>query len=151
MKLLFDTSTLVASLTRSHPHHSVCRPWLLAVQAARHHGFICTHSLAELYATLTAMPLRPPLSVPEVHQVLEEAVLQHLVPVALDLPDYRAALEIVTRRLLRSGVIFDALVEVAARKACVDRLVTLNISHFNRLSDEPGSWLLDPRHTAPPA
>jgi hypothetical protein len=69
--------------------------------------------------------------------------------VPLDSRDYETALDLVSRRLLRSGVIFDALAEVAARKIEAERLVTLNVSPFQRLCDAPEHWLLDPRRAAP--
>ena len=58
MRLLFDTSMLVASLVETHPQHSV------ALQALKQMDppdvrIVAAHSLAEIYATLTRLP--PPL------------------------------------------------------------------------------------------
>ncbi|MFA5506995.1 MAG: PIN domain-containing protein [Vulcanimicrobiota bacterium] len=148
MKVLLDTSTLVAGMLRDHPHKVACRPWILAVRDGLHEGVLCSHSLAEFYATMTAMPLKPQLSPSETRQTLEE-LLTHFEIVPLLEADYLAALDLVTSRLLRSGAIFDALHEIAARKAAADRLVTVNVAHFERFRDDVDSWIIDPRRTAP--
>ncbi|MEW6281823.1 MAG: hypothetical protein AB1758_24670 [Candidatus Eremiobacterota bacterium] len=51
--------------------------------------------------------------------------------------DYTQAID-----LLRSGAIYDALIAVGASKVQADRLGTLNVRDFERLSDVPG-WILD--------
>ena len=56
---LFDTSPLVAAFVTSHEHHESARAWLLKVHFGEIQGVIATHSLAELYAILTRLPLRP--------------------------------------------------------------------------------------------
>ena len=148
MKVLFDTSTLVAGMLQVHPHKTACRPWILAVRDGLHEGALCSHSLAEFYATMTAMPLKPQLSPSETRQTIDE-LLTHFEVVPLLEADYLAALDLVSSRLLRSGAIFDALLEIAARKAAVERLVTVNMAHFERFRDDASSWLIDPRRTAP--
>lgn len=150
MKILFDTTSLIAGTVRTHPHKAVCRPWLLAVRDGLHKGLVCCHSLAEYYATLTAMPLNPQLSPSEARQTLDELVA-HFQIVPLTERDYVAALDLVTSRLLRSGSIYDALIEVSARKAHAERLLTVNIGHFARFRDDTTEWLVDPRRTPPDA
>jgi predicted nucleic acid-binding protein len=61
MKVCFDTSTLVAALLQQHPHHAIAFPSLQAVKAGTVQGHLTTHGLAELFATLTALPLKPRL------------------------------------------------------------------------------------------
>jgi predicted nucleic acid-binding protein len=62
VKVLFDTSVLVAAMVVNHPRHAVCLPWLEAVKAQHHAGAIATHTLAEVYAVLTRLPLSPRIS-----------------------------------------------------------------------------------------
>ena len=149
MKLFFDTSTLVAALVADHPHHDVARPWVTRLGHARMEGALCAHSLAELYSVLSAMPLRPRPSTDEVLQLLVESVLPRMRVIELGQADYQRALELCARRRLRSGAIFDALIEVAARKAKARHLVTLNPNDFERFSEDAAAWIVDPRTTKP--
>jgi predicted nucleic acid-binding protein len=91
------------------------------------------------------MPVRPMPSPLEVGQLLRESVLPHVQIVELSRADYERALEVVSTRLLRSGAIFDALIETAARRSRVRHLLTLNTDDFRRLSEKTDDWLIDPR------
>lgn len=53
MRLLFDTSMLIAALLKPHEGHGLAHPWLDQVLAGADVGVISAHSLAELYSTLT--------------------------------------------------------------------------------------------------
>ncbi|MEH2407726.1 type II toxin-antitoxin system VapC family toxin [Nostoc sp.] len=57
MKVLFDTSVLVAALTVNHPKHSVYFSRLKAAKSIEVQGFISTHSLAETYFVITRLPI----------------------------------------------------------------------------------------------
>ena len=61
MKVLFDTSVLVAAFEVSHPRHTACLPWLQQVQEEKIDGYLSTHTFAELYSVLTRLPVRPPI------------------------------------------------------------------------------------------
>jgi len=52
IKVLFDTSVLVASILVNHEQHSACISWLIRVKRGEIQGYIGTHTLAELYAIL---------------------------------------------------------------------------------------------------
>ena len=59
MKVFADTSVLVAAMVKAHPHHARAFPWL---SKARQHSIelvVATHTLAELYAVLTSLPVQP--------------------------------------------------------------------------------------------
>ena len=60
MKILFDTSTLVAAIVAGHPAHNAALPLLLRVKEKADTGLVAAHSLAELYAILTK-PILPSL------------------------------------------------------------------------------------------
>jgi predicted nucleic acid-binding protein len=62
MKVLFDTSVLVAAFEVSHPRHGVCLLWLQRAQEKEIDGYLSTHTFAELYSVLTRLPVRPPIS-----------------------------------------------------------------------------------------
>jgi predicted nucleic acid-binding protein len=62
VKLLLDTSVLVAAMVETHPDHEVALPWLQQIKDGTHEGLLSTHALAELYAVLTRLPVRPKIS-----------------------------------------------------------------------------------------
>ncbi|MBS0261361.1 MAG: PIN domain-containing protein [Planctomycetes bacterium] len=62
MKMLLDTSVLVAGMLSDHAHHSVAWPWLERAKAGAFEFVVAGHSLAELYAVLTKLPRRPRIS-----------------------------------------------------------------------------------------
>src|SRR6185312_7371441 len=60
MKEFFDTSVLVAACLGDHPHHEASAKAF--VKAAKKRSSCAAHSLAELYSTLTSLPLKPMIS-----------------------------------------------------------------------------------------
>jgi len=140
MKVCFDTSTLVAALLQQHPHHAIAFPRLQAVKAGTVQGHLTTHGLAELFATLTALPLKPRLSPADVQRVIEQSILAYLAVVPLSADDYRDAMQLTVRQNLASGAIFDALHLIGARSAGCTSLYTLNFRHFRSLA--PGDPII---------
>ncbi len=135
MKVLFDTSILVAAFEVSHPRHGVCLPWLQRVQKKEIDGYLSTHTLAELYSVLTRLPVRPSIS-PAIAQRLIDQNLHLFEAIPLTADDYQQAIVCMVRLNLTGGGIFDALIAQAALKAEVDILLTLNPNHFNRLGQD---------------
>ena len=82
---------------------------------------------------MTRMPSQPRMP-PQAAKMLLERCLQYLVAIPLEASDYRAAIAQMTTLNLPGGGIFDALIAQAALKVSADRLLTLNPSHFSRLS-----------------
>jgi predicted nucleic acid-binding protein len=91
MKALFDTSVLVAAFEISHPRHNVCLPWLQRVQEKEIDGYLSTHTFAELYAVLTRLPVKPPIS-PAIAQRLIDENLSLFVAIPLTADDYQQAI-----------------------------------------------------------
>ena len=59
MKVLFDTSVIVAALIESHPMHERAFPWLKQAKAREFDLVVASHTLAELYAVLSTFPIKP--------------------------------------------------------------------------------------------
>jgi predicted nucleic acid-binding protein len=106
---------------------------LQAAELRQIQGYLSTHSLAEVYSVMTRMPSQPRMSAQEA-KILLERCLQYLEAVPLETADYRAAIVQMTTLNLTGGGIFDALIAQAALKVSADRLLTLNLSHFSRLT-----------------
>lgn len=139
MKLCFDTSVLVAALLQQHPHHAVAFPRLRAVHEGRDQGMISAHTVAELYATLTALPLKPRFQPADVRRLMSRSVFPHFTVIPLEAADYEQALNLAVDRQVTSDAIYDALHLIGARKMACDQLLTLNLKHFRMLAPGEGS------------
>lgn len=132
LKVLFDTSVIIAALLPKHPNHISCFAQLQSAELNQTQGYLSTHSLAEVYSVMTRMPSQPRIS-PQAAQSLLERCLQYLESVSLETGDYQAALAQMAALNLPGGGIFDALIAQAALKVSADQLLTLNPNHFTRL------------------
>lgn len=138
MKIGFDTSTLVAALLQQHPHHSSASRRLQEIRRKENEGALTTHGVAELFSTLTAIPLKPRLLPPDAERLIEKSVLAHFELIPLGTEEYRAAMQLAVTKNLPSGAIYDALHVVGARSAGCQILLTLNPKHFRILAPEDG-------------
>ena len=132
MKVLLDTSVLVPALVPAHEHHSRCLPWLIRSVSREVRAFVASHSLTELYAVLTALPLRPRISPAAAGRLVAESVVRHSRLVGLDPSEVAELVHDAAAWGLSGGVVHDALIARVARKARVDLLVTLNVTDFRR-------------------
>ena len=142
MKVCFDTSTLIAALLQQHPHHAVAFPRLQSVKDGAAQGYLTTHGLAELFATLTALPLKPRLHPADVLRLIQQSVLTYFTLIPLGAAEYHEAMQLTVRQHLSSGAIYDALHVAGARSAGCTTLYTLNLRHFRSLA--PGDPMILP-------
>ena len=133
MRLLFDTSTLIAALLSAHEAHALAHPWLDHVLASRDAGVLSAHSLAELYSTLTRLPLSPKITGSEAIELIHENIVSSFEIIGLNPADYISILDDLQSRNLVGGVTYDALIMYVAIKASVDKVITLNGRDFSRL------------------
>ncbi len=143
MKVLFDTNTLVAAMIETHPNHAVSLPWIQQVRSQKINGYISTHSIAELYAVMTRLPLPKPLSPQQARNSIVNNIEDfHLLD--LESSDYLDVLQNVAKLNITGGGIYDAIIAQAALKANVDVLLTLNPKHFTRLGEHIAQIIIDP-------
>lgn len=140
MNACFDTSTIVAALLQQHPHHAIAFPRLRSVHDGTIRGHLTTHAVAELYATLTALPLKPRLPPADVQLLIRKSVLDHFSIIPLGPQEYLDAMALTVAKSLASGAVYDALHLVGARSAGCAVLFTLNLRHFQSLA--PGDPLV---------
>lgn len=135
MDLLIDTSILVASVVEEDGFHFLPSASLIQqIKEKQHRGFISLHSLAEFYASVTAMPLEEPVSPLQARTIIEESFLAIFECIDFSCSDYRKTIQHVVERELKSGAIYDALIFQSALKKKVSALVTWNVKHFERFS-----------------
>ena len=77
MHIFFDTTVLVAASEQSHPHYAQARPALLRVAEGQDKGFMGLHSIAEVFAALTRLPVRPRIHPVEAARIITDNILRH--------------------------------------------------------------------------
>jgi predicted nucleic acid-binding protein len=136
VKTLFDTSVIVSGIVESHPMHARCLTWLQRAKAGEVESIVVSHTLAETYAVLTSLPLKPRIS-PLVAQRLIDNNLQAVATIVpLTTADYWNTIQSMTEMGLSGGTVYDALIATVARRLPVDRLLTLNADDFRRVWPE---------------
>jgi predicted nucleic acid-binding protein len=133
MKTLFDTSVLVAAIVEPHPMHSRALPWLQRAKAGDFAFFVASHTLAELYAVLTALPLKPMISPSTAWRLIHDNIEISAKIISLSPSDYQDIIKRASEFGLSGGIIDDALIVKAAKKSKVERLLTFNINDFKRV------------------
>ena len=135
MKIYFDTSVLIAALVEQLPHHEAALA-CLASACRDQDALTSTHTLAETYATLTALPLPRRIQSAEARLIVTESVQKKLTILPLPARIYERAMARVADRGLASGVIYDALHLQCAEGANCRRLCTYNLGDFQRLQPQ---------------
>ena len=131
VRILFDTSVLVAAILVKHPQHFPCWSWLEKVKTSQIEGFIVTHTLAELFSVISSFPSQPRFS----PQRLIQENLKEFQIISLTEYDYYEAIENMVNLGFTGGAIYDSLIAYSALKIEADKILTLNAKHFLRLGD----------------
>jgi predicted nucleic acid-binding protein len=136
MKILFDTSIIVSGIIESHPMHTKCLPWLQRAKAGELDCIVVSHTLAETYAVLTTLPVKPRIS-PLVAQRLINTNIEAIARIIpLTTGDYRTTIERMSALSISGGSVYDALIATVARRLSIDMLLTLNAGDFLRVWPE---------------
>ena len=144
MSVLLDTSVLVAAMVESHPAHARALPWLQRIQDGTDTGLVAAHSLAELYAILTTLPVQPHIPPTVAWQLIQHNVLNRFEVVFLSDEDYVAVIDHLSNLGIVGGATYDALILHAAAKANADQVVTLNERDFRRTCPDFADKIISP-------
>lgn len=128
--LFFDTSALVPVVTEQLPNHASAHARFVSERNRGHQLCCSTHTLAECYATLTALPLPRRISGPEAARLIEVNFIRKLHVIDLTSEDYRQAMNLCADLGRISGQIYDALHLVAALKMNCTQIFSYNQAHF---------------------
>ena len=134
MDIFFDTTVLVAASEHSHPHYAQARPALLRVAVGQDKGFMALHSIAEVYAVLTRLPVRPRIHPVEAARIVTENILPHFEVVTLGPEDYLEALTTMASGGWSGAKIYDVLLLRCAARCAVERIYTFNLRDFKQLA-----------------
>ncbi|MDH4163063.1 MAG: PIN domain-containing protein [Nitrospirota bacterium] len=144
MKILLDTSVLVAALVKPHPDHIRALPWLAGEKSKTTELVISSHTIAELYAVLTTLPVSPRISPGLAWRLIRESVEPNTSLVSLTTSEYLATVKQLSDLGVSGGAVYDALIVRAAQKAHVDRIVTFNVNDFRRVWPEGADHIVSP-------
>ncbi|TAN41592.1 MAG: PIN domain-containing protein [Nitrospirae bacterium] len=143
-KVLFDTSVLVAALVKPHPAHQRAFAWLKKAKSGPISMVVSSHTLAELYAVLTTLPVSPRITPEAASRLIQQDVFDMAVIAPLSAGDYKAVIKKLKDADLPGGIIYDALICQAAVKSQAELLLTLNGSDFRRLPMFEGIKIVEP-------
>jgi len=144
MKILFDTSILIAALVESHPRHGRAFPWLKKAGTKGFEMVVAGHTLAELYAVLTTLPIKPRIVPSVAWRLIRENVETTGRIVCLTPVEYWTVIKKASESGLVGGIIYDALIAGVAQKAKVEQLLTLNGEHFKQVWPAGESKIITP-------
>ncbi len=133
MKAFFDTSVLVAAFHGDHEHHT---PSLnVFLRFSPREAAASTHSLAEVFSTLTALPGKHRVG-PDQAILFLQTMRERLTLVTLTEGEYYDAINAASARGIAGGAIYDALLAHCALKIKAQTLYTWNVRDFQRLGPE---------------
>ena len=134
MNIFFDTTVLVAASEQSHPHYAQARPALLRVAAGRDKGFMGRHSITEVFAALTRLPVQPRIHPVEAARIVAENILPHFEVVRIGKEDYLEALNTMAGGGWIGAKIYDVLLLRCASTCAAERIYTFNLGDFKQLA-----------------
>ena len=128
MKRFFDSSVLIPVFYADHVDHASSTRIFLD---ASKEDFCALHTLGEVYATLTGLPLRPRITGSEGLNVVAQ-ILDRLTVVSLTEEEYLSALRLAAAEKIVGAAAYDMLIAQCALKAGAKELVTWNVRDFTR-------------------
>ena len=131
MTVFFDTSVFVAAFWGDHPQHAASVALLKAAEPPI--AFCAAHTVAEVYSTMTRLPVKPPIPTEQALLFIRQ-IRERFTVVALTEAEYFETIERLAEKGLAKSYIYDGLIMTAAEKSAADSIYTWNIDHFRRVS-----------------
>jgi predicted nucleic acid-binding protein len=144
MKILLDTSVLVAAMVEAHPAHIKSLAQLQRIKNGADAGLVSAHTIAELYAILTTLPVKPRISPVIAYELIQHNVFDLCEVMSLSAEDYSAVTKHLSEVGITGGVTYDALILYTAIKGQADRVVTLNEGDFRRIYPQLAGLIISP-------
>lgn len=135
MKILFDSSVLIAAFIEAHRKHKSALSALTKAKNKEFKLFVSAHSILEIYSVLTSAPFKPKITSVIAKQLIENNIKSFAKIVYLTDKDYFTILEKMSRSGLIGGIVYDAIILKCALNSKVDEILTLNSKDFLRLTN----------------
>jgi len=104
MKILFDTSVIVPALIISHLKHNQSFPWLKRAISKEFDLIVASHTIAELYAVLTSIPVTPRITPSLALRLIYENIETKAEIINLTSPDYIDTIRFIGSLGLTGGI-----------------------------------------------
>jgi predicted nucleic acid-binding protein len=141
LRQFFDSSVLVAAFWGGHVHHE---PSIKLLASASKKDSACgIHTLAEVFAVMTALRVKP-LIPPEQGLLFVGEIRQRLALVSLDSEEYFATIRNAAQLGITGGRVYDALLLGCAAKSKAQTIYTWNLKHFQLLAPHLGDRIRTP-------
>ena len=112
--------------------HKRAFPWPKRAKANEFELIVASHTIAELFAVLSTLPIKPRITPLIARKLISENIEPNSKFISLTPGEYKTVIKQVSELGLAGGVNYDALIAKVAQKSKVERLLTLNIDHFSR-------------------
>jgi predicted nucleic acid-binding protein len=142
----YDTSILVAAFREDHPEHAASIK--LLSQANKRRSACAVHSLAEFYAVMSVMPVRPVVPPEQILLFIQE-IRDRCTVITLDENEYFDTIRATAESGFVSGRVYDALLLRCAVKSQAKTIYTWNLKHFHALAPELAAKIRAPQLMAP--
>lgn len=143
MKVLFDTSAVVALLVNSHPHHLSANATFKKLRSQKADLFLANHTIAELYSTLTRGISYLDYTGEQAEQLINKTI-SNFELVDISSSHYLEVVSWLASKNLTGAIIYDALISKSASLIDAAYLVTFNAKDFQRIFPENGADLIIP-------
>ena len=136
LKILFDSSVLIAAFVESHPKHKSALSFLTKAKNKKFELFVSAHTILEVYSVLTSAPFKPRITSEIAKKLIENNIKPFAKIVYLSDKDYFVIVEKMSSSGLIGGIVYDAIIVECALNSKVDKILTLNPKDFLRLTNE---------------
>lgn len=136
MKILFDSSVLIAAFVEPHPKHKPALSFLIKARNKEFQLLVSSHTILEIYSVLTSAPFKPKITPIIAKQLIENNLKNIAKTIYLTDEDYFKIVEKMSNSNFSGGIIYDAIIVECALNAKVDEILTLNSKDFLRLTAE---------------
>jgi len=134
LKILFDSSVLIASFIELHPQHNPALEYFRKAKDKEFEFIVSAHSILEVYSVLTSAPFNPRITPITAKRLIENNIKKNAKVISLSDKDYFRILKKVSEYNLSGGIVYDAIIAECAEKSNSDLILTLNIRDFIRLN-----------------
>lgn len=131
MRYFLDTSVFIAAFWGDHPQHQASIP--LVRRADPKSAFCAAHTVAEVYSTMTRLPVKPSIP-PEQALLFIEQIQERFTVVSLTDKEYFSTVRRLAENGLARSVILDGLITTAAAKCKADQVYTWDVTDFERVA-----------------
>jgi predicted nucleic acid-binding protein len=133
MRVLLDTSCLVAAALPQHEHHRTTIEDLSRRRTAGHTFLMAAHAVLESYAVLTRLPAPHRLAPADAMAILDRN-WGRTETIALTAAESWRVVRQHAAKGFAGGRVYDGCIAASARKGKANEILTWNVRHFETLS-----------------